>query len=71
MDWRPVILFYAKTTSWVAIPLILAVLLGKYASRSTGNELLFFLILLVGFLITVCGIYKEIKEYKKTLDGGK
>jgi len=63
--WRPVMVFYGKTTSWVILPLILAILLGKYFSES--NQILFFILIMIGFGITCFGIYSEIKEYKKRL----
>ncbi|KKR79866.1 MAG: hypothetical protein UU24_C0001G0025 [Candidatus Nomurabacteria bacterium GW2011_GWA2_40_9] len=66
--WRPVILFYAKTTSWIIFPLILGVLLAKYISKTTSSQILFFVIIILGFMITCFGIYKEVKVYKSTLD---
>ena len=69
MNWKPVMIFYAKTTAWVIIPLVLAVLLGNYIGQS--NQALFFGCIMIGFGITCNGIYKEIKEYKKTLNNGK
>lgn len=65
---RPVLTFYAKVTSWVIFPLVVAVLLGRYVSQSFGSQSWFFLAVIGGFLITCFGIYREVKEYKKTLD---
>ena len=61
-------MFYAKTTSWVILPLILGVLLAKFAQF---NQTLFFVIIMIGFGITCFGIYREIKQYKKDLDKEK
>jgi len=66
--WRPVMLFYAKTTSWVIFPLILAVLGGKYVGKTFESQSLFFIFVALGFLITCFGIYREIKKYKKNLE---
>ena len=67
-DWlKPVGIFYAKTTSWIILPLLLAFFLAKYVSKSTGSQVLFFTIVILGFLITCLGIYREIREYKKKL----
>jgi hypothetical protein len=67
--WRPVMVFYAKTTAWVIFPLILALLLNKWLIIGTeGKSSLFFALLMAGFGITCFGIYKEIKKYKKDLD---
>ena len=69
--WKPVMFFYAKTTSWIILPLVLATLVGKYVGRSVGSQSLFFIFIMIGFLITCLGIYREIKQYKKSLDKEK
>jgi len=66
--WKPIALFYAKTTSWIIIPLILAFWGGQYVGKSFGSQSLFFVCVVFGFLITCFGIYREIKNYKKNLD---
>lgn len=68
MNWQPVIVFYVKTTSWIIFPLVLGILAGKYVGQSFGNQVLFFVFVMLGFGITCSGIYREIKEYKKDLD---
>lgn len=66
-NWlKPVMLFYGKTTSWVVFPLVIALVASKF-TESSG---LFFVFLIIGFGITCFGIYREIKEYKKTLQDG-
>jgi len=65
--WKPVMIFYAKTTSWIIFPLVLAVLASNYLNKS-GNQTVFFVFIMIGFGITCSGVYKEIKEYKKDLD---
>ena len=66
--WRPIMFFYVKTTSWIIFPLILAIFAGKYVSQSIGSQTVFFLFIMLGFVITCWGIYREIKQYKKDLD---
>ena len=61
--WRPVLVFYAKTTAWIVLPLILAVIAGR-----NMNSKLSFVLVMIGFGISCFGIYREIKEYKKDLD---
>ncbi|KKR62593.1 MAG: hypothetical protein UU01_C0005G0032 [Parcubacteria group bacterium GW2011_GWA2_40_37] len=71
MNWKPVMIFYTKTTSWIVLSLLIGLIVGKF----TKNQILLFIFLMIGFGITCSGIYKEIKEYKKQLDkennGGK
>lgn len=66
--WMPVMIFYAKTTSWIILPLVLSVFGGRYVSKTIGSQVVFFLFVILGFLITCFGIYREIKNYKKTID---
>lgn len=56
--WRPVLFFYVKVTAWIATPAVVAFIVG-------GKS--FYFILVAGFLLTIYGIYREIKIYKKTL----
>lgn len=63
MDWKPIIFFYVKTTSWIVLPAVLALFLRNYLP---GVELFFLMI--VAFGITCFGIYKEIKNYKKSIE---
>jgi F0F1-type ATP synthase assembly protein I len=65
---KPVLIFYVKTTSWIIFPLLLGVLGGQYVSKSVGSQVLFFVFIMLGFLITCLGIYREIKQYKKDLN---
>ena len=65
---KPVLIFYAKTTSWIIFPLLLGVLAGKYVGQSTGSQILFFAFIMLGFGVTCFGIYREIKNYKKDLE---
>jgi len=66
--WKPVLIFYAKTTSWIIFPLIIALIGGRYVGKTVGSQTVFFLFVITGFLITCLGIYREIKQYKKNLD---
>ncbi len=57
-------MFYAKVTSWIIAPLGIAFIATKITERND----LFFIAVIVGFLITIYGIYREIKKYKKDLE---
>ena len=66
--WKPAIFFYSKVTSWIILPLIVALFTGKYIKESTKSQILFFLLIFFAFCITCFGIYREIKIYKKNLE---
>jgi hypothetical protein len=65
---KPVMVFYAKTTAWIIFPLLLALLLGNYFSKSAGGQTMFLVCIMAGFGVSCSGIYQEIKKYKKDLD---
>lgn len=66
--WKPVMIFYVKTTSWIIFPLVLAFLIGNYFSKTPEGQTLFLVCVMAGFGISCFGIYREIKQYKKDLD---
>lgn len=66
--WKPAMFFYAKVTSWIILPLAIALFLGKYARESLGSQVWFFIAVILGFLITCFGIYREIKTYQKEVN---
>ncbi|MEI8270152.1 MAG: hypothetical protein WCG45_02175 [bacterium] len=69
--WKPVMFFYVKTTSWIIIPLVVGYFGGKYVGKTIGSQVLFFVFVMLGFLVTCLGIYREIKQYKKSLEPNK
>lgn len=66
--YKPVLIFYAKTTSWTIFPALLCVLFWRYFGESLGSQISFFVVIFIGFGITVYGIYREINIYKKNLE---
>ena len=66
--WKPAIVFYGKTTSWIILPLLIAVFLGNYATDSLGSQIWIFVAVFIAFLITCLGIYREIKIYQKEVN---
>ena len=61
---QPVMMFYAKVTSWIIAPVGIAILVVRITKRDD----LFFIAVIIGFLITIYGIYREIKKYKQDLE---
>jgi hypothetical protein len=66
--WRPVFLFYGKTTIWIIGPLLIGLFLGGYLREVFEKQIYFILSVFIAFFVTIFGIYKEIKEYKETLN---
>ncbi len=61
--WQPVLLFYAKATGWIALPIVLASVFSKNLPDA-GRIAAF----VVAFLISIWGIYREIKKYQKDIN---
>jgi hypothetical protein len=57
-----------KITGWIVVPLLCAAFLGKYAERSLGNQIWFFVTVLAAFICTCYGIYREINVYKQEVE---
>ena len=66
--WRPILIFYIKTTSWIVFPLLFGVIAGAFVGKSIGSQTLFFAFVMLGFGITCFGLYREVRNYKKELD---
>ena len=64
--WKPVLIFYAKTTSWIIFPMGFALILNRFFIKDSQYG--FFILVAFGFGITCRGIYKEIKKYQQDLD---
>ena len=66
--WKPAMVFYGKVTGWIIAPLMVAVVVWKYFGRTLGSQIWFFVLILFVFCITIYGIWREIKIYKKDLE---
>ena len=67
--WRDGMIIFVKVSSYIAVPIILASLLGNFLDKkyATGN-LLFYIFITFAFFATIYLIWKEIKIYKKKMD---
>ncbi|MBP7804978.1 MAG: AtpZ/AtpI family protein [Candidatus Pacebacteria bacterium] len=67
--WREALLVFGRMSGWVATPILIALFLGRWldAKKGTGN-FWFFVLIGVGFLLSVFGIYRESKKYQRALE---
>lgn len=67
--WRQALIVFGRMSGWVATPVLLAVFLGRYfdAKYSTGDRY-FFIMIGVGFFVSIFGIYRESKKYQRAVD---
>ncbi len=65
--WRTSIFIFVKVSVWIAVPVIIALFLGKWLDSRFGTKpWLFLTTMAISFLITLFGIYKTaVREMKK------
>ncbi|MFN4181489.1 MAG: hypothetical protein ACK4FA_02230 [Candidatus Paceibacteria bacterium] len=66
--WRPAVFFYFRITSWIVIPILLAVVLHRFALGGIGSQIGFFVLIAIAFVCTCYGIYREINIYKEEVN---
>ncbi|MDP2708586.1 MAG: AtpZ/AtpI family protein [bacterium] len=65
--WQPAILMFAKLSAWIAVPIIIALYLGKWLDQKYDSAP-WLLLALIGaaFVISMAGLVKEAAaEYRK------
>jgi F0F1-type ATP synthase assembly protein I len=67
--WQPAIVMFAKVSVWVAIPIILALFIGKYFDKRYGTDPWIFISLTgIAFIVSIFGIWKMLKKYIKEMN---
>ena len=61
--WKPAVVVFANTTAWIAIPIVIALILGKFLDKKyeTGHTF-FFVLIALAFLVTVGGIVRMLRK---------
>lgn len=65
--WQPAVIMFAKLSSWIGLPIIIALFLGKWLDKKY-NSAPWLLLACIGaaFVISMVGLVKEtVSEYKK------
>ncbi len=66
--WKPGMQIMGEVSTWIVVPIILALIFGKMLDTRFGTKPVIFLIFAgIGFLTTCFGIYKVTKNYTKKL----
>lgn len=66
--WKPAIQIFSEVSTWIAVPIILAVIGGKYLDNYFGTKPWMLLISAgIAFGISSYGIVKAVKKYAETL----
>jgi F0F1-type ATP synthase assembly protein I len=62
--WKPAVFMFAQVSAWVAIPVILALFIGRYFDSKYNTAPWIFIILTgIAFFISLLGIWKILTKY--------
>jgi len=62
--WKPAVEIFSEISTWIAVPVILALIAGKALDEHYGTKPWMLLILAgIGFLISSYGIVKAVKKF--------
>ena len=66
--WKPAVEIFSEVSTWIAIPIVLALVIGKMLDKHYNTKPIFLLILAgIGFLFSSYGIVKSVKKYSEKL----
>lgn len=65
-EYSRALFLFLRMSSWIAFPVILALLVGSYLdSKFNSSPKFFLLVLVISFIVSMIGLVKEsLKEYK-------
>jgi len=67
--WKDGALIFSEISTWIVVPIVLALILGKWLDARYGTEPWIFIGLAVfGFLITAFGIVKSVRKYSQRIN---
>lgn len=67
--WQPALIIFAEVTGWIAVPIIIALYLGRYLDEKNNSEPWFFLGLTgVAFIISCTGMVMVASKYIKKIE---
>ncbi len=59
------IIVFVKVSSYITIPIVVASLVGNFLEKKYNNDLLFFILIGISFLITIYLIWREPISYRE------
>lgn len=64
--WKPGMQILGEVSTWIVVPIVLALIFGKMLDKRYETEPVIFLVLAgVGFIITCFGMWRAVKKYIK------
>jgi len=69
MDWKPAIEIFSRVSTWVVVPIVLALIVGKALDNHYGTKPWIFLgLTAVGFIFSSYGIVRVVFDYIKKIE---
>lgn len=66
--WKPGMQILSEVSTWIVVPIVLALVFGKMLDTHYGTKPVIFLVFAgLGFLVTCFGIFRVMKNYMKKL----
>jgi len=66
--WKPGMQILSEVSTWIVVPIVLALIFGKMIDAHYGTKPIIFLCLAgFGFLVTCFGMFRVVKNYMKKL----
>jgi len=67
--WAPAVEIFSEVSTWIAGPIIFALIVGKYLDGRYGTKPWFFIgLTAVAFLVSAYGIVRAVTKYMKKLE---
>ncbi|MFA6355383.1 MAG: AtpZ/AtpI family protein [Candidatus Paceibacterota bacterium] len=67
--WKPAVMIFSNVSAWIAFPIILALILGKYLDKKYDSAPWFFIgLTILSFIVSITGIWKILKKYIKEIE---
>jgi F0F1-type ATP synthase assembly protein I len=65
--WQPAILMFARLSGWIAIPVLIGAILGRWLDKKYDSEPWLFLVSVgVAFIVSMAGLIRNtMEEYRK------
>ena len=67
--WKPAVQIFSQVSTWIIVPIILALIAGKALDKHFGTDPWIFLGLTgVSFIISCFGIVRVVRKYMKDIE---
>ena len=67
--WKPAVTIFSNVSAWIAGPIILALILGKYLDKRYNSAPWFFIgLTILSFIISITAIWKILQKYIKEIE---